>query len=79
VKPGGILVYATCSVLTEEDEAQVEGFLARVPGFAVLPLATVRAQTGVPLPGDGPYLSLTPASHGTDGFFAAALRREAAA
>lgn len=79
VKPGGILVYATCSVLTEEDEAQVEGFLARVPGFAVLPLAAMRARTGVPLPGDGPYLALTPAGHGTDGFFAAALRREAAA
>lgn len=79
VKPGGILVYATCSVLTEENEAQVEGFLARVPGFAMLPLTAVRTRTGVPLPGDGPYLSLTPASHGTDGFFAAALRREDAA
>jgi 16S rRNA (cytosine967-C5)-methyltransferase len=79
VKPGGILVYATCSVLTEENEAQVEGVLAGVPGFAVLPLAAVRARTGVALPGDGPYLSLTPAGHGTDGFFAAALTREAAA
>lgn len=79
VKPGGILVYATCSVLTEENEVQVEGVLARVPGFAVLPLAAVRTRTGVALPGDDPYLSLTPAGHGTDGFFAAALTREAAA
>ncbi|WP_439577554.1 RsmB/NOP family class I SAM-dependent RNA methyltransferase [Elioraea sp.] len=79
VKPGGVLVYATCSVLTEENEAQVESVLSRVPGFAVLPLAVVRARTGVTLPGDGPYLSLTPAGHGTDGFFAAALVREPAA
>jgi 16S rRNA (cytosine967-C5)-methyltransferase len=78
VKPGGVLVYATCSVLTEENEAQVDGFLARVPGFAMLPLAGVRARTGVPLPGAGPSLALTPAAHGTDGFFAAALLREAA-
>lgn len=77
VKPGGILVYATCSVLVEENEAQVDDFLSRVPGFAVLPLAAVRARTGLALPGEGPYLALTPARHGTDGFFAAALAREA--
>ncbi len=77
VKPGGILVYATCSVLTDENEAQVDGFLARVPGFATLPLVELRARTGLPLPGDGPHLALTPARHGTDGFFAAVLVREA--
>lgn len=79
VKPGGVLVYATCSVLAEENEAQVDGFLSRVAGFAVLPLEAVRARTRLALPGEGPYLSLTPARHGTDGFFAAALVREAAA
>jgi 16S rRNA (cytosine967-C5)-methyltransferase len=80
VKPGGVLVYATCSVLAEENEGQVESFLARVPGFTVLPLDEVRSRTGLgALPGEGLYLSLTPARHGTDGFFAAALVREASA
>lgn len=77
VKPGGVLVYATCSVLAEENEGQVDGFLSRMPGFAVLPLEVVRARSAIALPGEGPYLSLTPARHGTDGFFAVALVREA--
>ncbi len=62
LRPGGRLVYATCSVLPEENQAQVERFLQAHPGFALIPAA------------DGaPFLSLTPASHGTDGFFAAIL------
>lgn len=76
VKPGGVLVYATCSVLVEENEAQVEAFLSRLPEFTVLPLVALRERTGVPFPGAGPYLVLTPAGHGTDGFFAAALERQ---
>lgn len=78
VKPGGILVYATCSVLVEENEAQVHDFLSRVPGFRLLPLEALRARPGLgSLPGGSSFLSLTPAQHGTDGFFAAALVREA--
>lgn len=77
VKPDGVLVYATCSVLEEENEAQVQSFLARNRGFRVLPLAALRAERGLAfLPGEGPFLSLTPAQQGTDGFFAAALLRE---
>jgi len=81
VRPGGRLVYATCSLLPAEDEAQVEAFLERHPDFAVLPLADVWREAGrpAPPPGPGPYLLLTPAMHGTDGFFTAVLRRVEAA
>lgn len=73
-RAGGRLIYATCSLLPEENEAQVEGFLRRRPGWAVVPLE--RAWTvPAPLPCAGPYLSLTPRRHGTDGFFAAVLER----
>jgi len=77
VRPGGRLVYATCSLLPEEDEMQVESFLARHPGFAVRPLPALWAELrpGIEAPGQGPYLALSPASHGTDGFFAAVLER----
>ena len=77
VRPGGRLVYATCSLLPEEDESQVDGFLAQRPDFAPLPLAeawTLAALTGPP-PVEGPFLLLSPARHGTDGFFAAVLQR----
>ena len=74
VRKGGCLVYATCSLLEEENEAQVSGFLARHPGFVLVPLK--RAWTlDVPPPGSGDFLSLTPARHGTDGFFAAVMER----
>jgi 16S rRNA (cytosine967-C5)-methyltransferase len=76
VRTGGRLVYATCSMLAEENEAQVTDFVARHPSFAVVPLA--RAWTlEAALPCSGDFLSLTPARHGTDGFFAAVLERTA--
>ncbi len=78
VRPGGRLVYATCSLLPDENEAQVEAFLLRHPEFSAVPLAeswTLDAE----VPGPGPFLSLTPRRHGTDGFFAAVLQRDAAA
>jgi 16S rRNA (cytosine967-C5)-methyltransferase len=76
VRIGGRLVYATCSLLEEENEAQVTAFLARHAGFALVPLT--RAWTlDSPRPGEDPFLSLTPARHGTDGFFAAMLERVA--
>lgn len=75
VKPGGRLVYATCSMLPEENEAQVAAFLAAHPGFRVVALPEAVPQlTGSAHPD---YLSLTPARHDTDGFFAAVLQREA--
>jgi 16S rRNA (cytosine967-C5)-methyltransferase len=78
VRTGGRLVYATCSLLTEENEAQVQAFLDTHPEFAVVPLELAWSLGRIPgalLP--GPFLRLTPRRHGTDGFFAAVLERTA--
>ena len=115
VKPGGRLIYATCSLLAEENEAQVEAFLAAHADFRLVPIDSVWREavatpaphtTVIPAPEPGstgkasadpsmdpgsgagvtcgsgvvagvslPTLSLTPAQHGTDGFFAALLER----
>ena len=72
VKPGGRLVYATCSILPEENEAQVEAFLTRHPDFELADLKDVWPE-GVTPPCAGKYMRLTPKQHGTDGFFAAVL------
>jgi len=84
-KPGGRLIYATCSLLREENEDRVEAFLKTHPAFEILPIQTVWAETlkNVPCPempdGSGeedsqsPYLRLTPHKHGTDGFFVAVM------
>ena len=80
VKPGGGLVYATCSILPAENERQVEAFLERHPDFAVVPVADVwQDAQGAEAPAEiasGPYLRLSPLRHGTDGFFAATLVRK---
>jgi 16S rRNA (cytosine967-C5)-methyltransferase len=81
VKPGGSLVYVTCSVLPEENADQVAAFLARHPGFALLPYAGPwRERLGGEPPdsadGRTDSLQLTPARHGTDGFFIALMRRQ---
>jgi 16S rRNA (cytosine967-C5)-methyltransferase len=70
VKPGGRLIYATCSLLGEENEAQVAAFLARAGAFKLVPL-------GEPLPDalHGEMLRLTPRANGTDGFFGAVMER----
>ena len=78
VKPGGGLVYATCSVLPAENERQIEAFLERHPEFAAVPVADVwRDAMGDDPPPEigGPYLRLSPLRHGTAGFFAATLLR----
>lgn len=75
VKPGGRLVYATCSMLCEENEAQVASFLAATPGFRLVSVAEAAPQIKGATPSG--HLSLTPARHGTDGFFAAVLQRDA--
>jgi len=76
VKPGGRLVYATCSLLPAENEQQIDAFLARHPDFAIIPLEQAWDEGGA-LPCAGPYLSLTPRVHDTDGFFGAVLERSA--
>lgn len=72
VKPGGRLIYATCSLLPAENEQQIAAFLGRHAGFAAVKLSA--AWDGAP-PCADPYLSLTPARHDTDGFFGAILER----
>jgi 16S rRNA (cytosine967-C5)-methyltransferase len=74
VKPGGRLVYATCSVLPEENDAIVDGFLHAHADFAEHDAAALLAQAGVPLD-TGARLRLMPHLHGCDGFFAAVLER----
>lgn len=76
VKPGGRLVYATCSLLREENEAIVEAFLAEHPEFRLAPAGEVLAGQQVALEMSD-YLRLDPAVHGTDGFFAAVLEKTA--
>ncbi|HWL81582.1 MAG TPA: RsmB/NOP family class I SAM-dependent RNA methyltransferase [Roseomonas sp.] len=83
VRPGGKLVYATCSVLPEEDGVQVRNFLSDHPDYEAVPLAEAWAEAFAPAmpltppPGPGPWMELAPHDHGTDGFFAAVLRRKA--
>jgi 16S rRNA (cytosine967-C5)-methyltransferase len=78
VKPGGRLVYATCSVLPEENADQVAGFLAAHAHFARVPWRAAWASalgTEPPVSAADDDLLLTPARHGTDGFFIASLAR----
>jgi len=70
VKPGGRLVYATCSLLPDENEDQVEAFVRDHPEFSVRPVRSF-----MDVPGADTYLQMTPARHDTDGFFAAVLIR----
>ena len=76
VRPGGRLIYGTCSVLSEENEAVVAWFLERHPGFhAVPPADRLGPELGAKVTTGG-FLRLTPALHGTDGFFGAILVRD---
>jgi len=71
VKPGGVLVYSTCTILREENEAIVEAFLASHPEFSL---------EAFTLPGIGSvsegFITLYPHIHQTDGFFIAKLRKK---
>jgi 16S rRNA (cytosine967-C5)-methyltransferase len=79
VRPGGRIIYATCTLLRRENQTVVTRFLAEHPDFELMP---VKALWGAERAQDvadesGTYLALDPARHGTDGFFAAVLRRKA--
>jgi 16S rRNA (cytosine967-C5)-methyltransferase len=74
LKPGGRLVYATCSLLDEENEDVVRRFLAARPEFALVPMKDVLTEQKIALE-MGDFLRLQPHLHQTDGFFAAVLER----
>lgn len=74
VKPGGRLVYATCSLLPEENEAIVAAFLDAHPEYRQQPVGPILASQHIDLAMEE-VLRLDPARHGTDGFYAAVLER----
>jgi 16S rRNA (cytosine967-C5)-methyltransferase len=74
-RPGGRIVYATCSVLRAEDEEVVEAVLRDHPELELLPPSTTLGEELAGRLGAEKYLRLLPHRHGTDGFFAALLRR----
>ncbi len=75
VRPGGRLVYATCSLLTVENDAVVAAFLEKHPDFSLLPAAGLLGKQGIAC--EDEVLRLLPHRHNTDGFFAAAMERKA--
>jgi 16S rRNA (cytosine967-C5)-methyltransferase len=78
VRPGGRLVYVTCSVFREENHAQADSFLETRSDFRAMNVGDIWG--GVlpgPAPGGGPYLQLTPLRNHTDGFFVAVFERAA--
>lgn len=84
VKPGGRLIYATCSLFAEENEDRARAFATRQADFTALPVHKVWAQAlpDTPFPGDKggetgkPGLRLGPAKAGTDGFFVTIFERK---
>lgn len=77
VRPGGRLVYATCSLFPQENEYLAEAFLADHPAFRLLPASDVLAPQSLVLPHQtDAYLRFLPHHHGTDGFFAAVMVRQ---
>lgn len=80
VKPGGWLVYVTCSLLADENDSQIAAFLARHGDFSSLDFAQVWQAAGMTVPPPAAVIRpagwlLTPARHGTDGFYMAVLAR----
>jgi 16S rRNA (cytosine967-C5)-methyltransferase len=72
--PGGRIIYAVCSLLPEEGQAQIDALLARARGMSQTPVATLGAPFNQ-LAETTPGLVLTPQTHGCDGFFIACLHK----
>jgi len=78
VKPGGRLVYSTCSILAQENQQPVERFMAEHPDFALLEAAPILAAQDVRIDAAerfAPWFVMLPHLHGSDGFFGAVLER----
>jgi 16S rRNA (cytosine967-C5)-methyltransferase len=78
VRPGGRLIYATCSLLPCENEDRIDAFVARHASFTIQPCAKVWRESGKTSPSIGDYFRASPLRTGTDGFFTAILLRHGA-
>ena len=77
VKPGGQLIYVTCSVLDAENNSQVNWLLEKYPEFKSIPVSDVWNKTlKVPCPFTAGTAQFTPSTHGTDGFFVSIFERK---
>lgn len=74
--PGGRLIYATCTVLSGENDRVVEALLERHRELELVPVKEVWGRERAELVGDGDFLRTVPHEHGCDGFFAAIVRRK---
>jgi 16S rRNA (cytosine967-C5)-methyltransferase len=75
-KSGGRIVYATCTLMRKENEGVVESFLSRHDDFQLDSPSTVLSRSKLEGLSQNGFLSLYPHRHGTDGFFAAVMKRE---
>ena len=82
LKKGGRLVYATCSLLADENQNVIAAFLEKNPKFALVSASKILEERKLPVPNripsrseDDPYFELFPHLHNTDGFFAAVMQR----
>ena len=75
VRVGGRLIYATCSLLPEENEGVLRSFMQAHQDFQMVSLKEILGRERALRMGDGETLRLLPHRHDTDGFFAAVLRR----
>jgi 16S rRNA (cytosine967-C5)-methyltransferase len=76
VKPGGRLIYATCSLFMEENDQQNEKFLKEHPAFHLIPIGSIWTSVlGTACPMNKDTLQLTPHLHKVDGFFMAVMER----
>jgi len=76
VKPGGRLVYATCSFSPTENDKVIDRFLAEQPGWIEVTASDILSRVRAEQLGDGKRLRVLPHTHDTDGFFAAVLRKQ---